>query len=311
MAKDENKELIAKLTASQLPAKPAGERDEPIERRESSESPAVRETPVPRETEPREPVKPKELSYLVEFDGKKYTAEELRALKTTAEKYPHLQERYNAALEENKAVGKRPEPPAAPKPITNLEIAQKFDPIAFAMLPELVKENLVESDMAELYPRTLGTMIGQLRWIAEMLTDARTAISILIPHVSEIVTRERGELVADRFTGLLDKLQGSAKEYEILKDEKVRLGFVEYLRELDPEGKRAFGEKGEEFLKRQWFAYNHEAILEAGTAGKGEPVHTDKRLVAGDGSSGRPPAAPRGEKSPMDKMIDSRLGAAH
>lgn len=310
--------LLDSLANTQLPSLLPSEPAEPVEPREvvieergkspeevvesrEARLPAVeKETPAPAKGEEK----------LYEVRGIKYTAKELEQaglledLAVTHAKHQHLQERYNELL---KTAGEKPAPAEPPRQVlTNAAIAKTYDPFAAETIKELVATNLIETDLPEAYPRSVQTMIGQLRFAFDLIFDMREQLSALVKESSAGREKVQGQIVQNAFNQQLDALVAKdQKLYGGLKDPKVRASFGSFL--VDEVGAtvgQATGEKAQGFLAKQWVAFNADTVIDAAKNGvQAKKTQADKRFVVGEGAGSRPGLPDTGELSVLDKMI--------
>lgn len=327
---DDSKDLLASLTSSRLPAVPdsgTAEPQEPTERTDletrgrspdevvqtREERQAVTETPAEdvEITVPAGKKPAKEKTY--EVNGKKYTAAELQALEQTAEQFKAAQKQ-NFKLSQELEELKKATPPATTQPaqppapqITDERIAQVYDQFAEERLKELVAKNLVENDMAEAWPRTFKTMIGQLRFAYDLVFEHQEKIEKLVNYLSATEKERSNQIVQGKFDKHLDNLVASdARLYAGLKDNKVRDAFAKYLiEELGATLEQVTGEKAQDFLAKQWVAFNAPAIIEAAKQEtKDKKTRQDKRFVIGENGGVRPASVDPGEQSLLDRLAD-------
>jgi len=316
---DNDRDLLASLTNSQLPAVPSPEPQEPAEptevsRDEGERGKAPEAVVVSRETrlpadkeEPTQPAKPEEKRY--EVRGVKYTAKELEAaglledLAVTHSKYQHLQEKH--LQEKEKAGVTKPEEPAVPV-ITNSLIAKAYDQAATAIVNNLVQENLMEADLPEAYPRAIQTMIGQMRYAFDLIFDMKSKLEPMLEEVGAAKEKVQGQVVQNAFNQQLDALvQKDAKLYAGLKDAKIRSAFTKYLvEELNATIGQTTGEKAPAFLAKQWVAFNSDSVIDAAKTGTQEKQKAaNRRFVVGEGMGSRTGVVDQGEQSHLDRMI--------
>lgn len=342
---DESKDLLASLTGNRLPALP--EREEPreptepsgteqeargrspeevVQPRETVETESQEETALPASPK-KQPKKTDVKKYPIRDPITKqvveYTAAELEAkgllenLATTHSQHGHLQEKYNQLLEKVASVPAQAEPqqrePEPPQEISNLMIAQTYDPVAQAITNDLLNNKLAEDDFAELYPRVFKTVAGQLRYIADehfqlkaMVHKAVERLEGTITYLNANKSKSEGQIVESAYNKHLDGLVAKdGKLYAGLRDTKVRDGFTKFLvDEVHASSDQCTGEKAPEFLSKQWIAYNAPTILDAAKNGTADRAkRADKRFVTGEGSGTRP-GVQDAEMPMLDRMID-------
>jgi len=317
---DNDKDLLASLTNTQLPAVPSPEPSEPAEPKEVSrgeEAPGKtpdevvsRETRLPadREEPAQPPAKPAEKRYLVR--GIEYTAKELEEaglledLAVTHSKYQHLQEKHLQDKERAQAQP-REEAPQVPQ-ITNGMIAKAYDQAATAIVSDLVQGNLLESDLPEAYPRAVQTLVGQLRYAFDVIFSNQEKLEQLIAETSGTKEKVQAQVIANAYNQQLDALaKKDAKLYAGLKDQKIRDAFTKYLvEELGATIGQTTGEKAPAFLAKQWVAFNSDSVIEAAKSSTTEKkAAANRRLVVGEGTGSRTGVGETGEPSVLDRMI--------
>jgi hypothetical protein len=154
-----SKDLLTVLTESRhLPAF----RDDVAEPREPNEPSEI----TTRGRSPDEVVQPREQfrepaerePEIETVDGKRYGATEVKKIVDAVQ----------AAM---------PQQPQPPVQITNSKIAQVYDPYAGEVLADLIAKGLVDSDLYEAWPRTVQTMVGQLRFAFDVIFEMREELA--------------------------------------------------------------------------------------------------------------------------------------
>jgi len=318
---DNDKALLESLTNTSLPALPSTPEPEPTEPskevstegergREPDDVVVSRETRLPatEEEKAQPPAKPEEKRY--EVRGIKYTAKELEAaglledLAITHSKYEHLQKKH--LQEKEKAEVAKPKEPAVPV-ITNSMIAKAYDAAATAIMNDLVQSNLMEGDLGEAYPRAMTTLIGQLRYFADLIFSNQEKLDAIIAEVSSAKEKVQSQVTANTYNQHLDALvQKDAKLYAGLKDPKIRTAFTKFL--VDDVGAtigQATGDKAPTFLAKQWVAFNADTVIEAAKNGAAEKTKSaNRRFVVGEGTGSRTAGAET-EQTHLERMISN------
>lgn len=345
MADESSKDLLASLSNTRLPTLPT-EQPEPREPSEPAESTEVetrgkspeevvqpRETPteIPTE-EPSEtqlPAAPKKVTKkgepkTYEIEGKAYTKEQLEEaglldrVIQTARQFVPLQKKYVEVLEQQKAqppAKPAEEKPAEPPAVTNLAIAKAYDEVAPAILSDLLANNLFDEDFSEAYPRTVKTVIGQMRYafdkIFEMEAIQKKMIERLeatISYLNDTKAKTEGNLVHTEYNKQLDGLVAKdAKLYAGLKDPTIRANFTKFLvEEVQANVGQTTGEKAPVFLAKQWVAFNATHIMDAAQTAQAEKQRRqDKRFVTGETGGSRTGIPDNGEKPLLDRLADN------
>jgi predicted ribosome quality control (RQC) complex YloA/Tae2 family protein len=78
---------------------------------------------------------------------------------------------------------------AAPPVITNEAIAKIYDPPALQIIDDLVSKNLMEEDLSEVYPRTLKTMVGQMRFAFDKIFENEFKQNQEIQRLNTVIQR--------------------------------------------------------------------------------------------------------------------------
>lgn len=332
---EDQKNLLASLTETRLPALP--ESREPAEPRDPSESTGLEvrgrtpeevlgertertetpaEQPAEEVTVPAKKGKAKAEAKTYEIDGKRYTAAELEAagllesVLQQARQFKPLQKKYFELDQQVKAAPPAAQPQAPqPAPLTNDRIAQVYDPFAEQALPELVKAKLLDEDLVEAWPRSVKTLIGQLRFAFDVLFELKADHEQVVKYLHSTKKEREDQITATRYNNHLDSLVAlDPKLYGGLKDRKVRDTFTKYLvEEVNANLEQTTGEKAPAFLAKQWVAFKSDVILDAAkTETADKKKRQDKRFVSGELGGVRPGAMDNGADKPMlDRMIDN------
>lgn len=306
-------DLLSDLTADALP--PASGETPPTP---EPAAPAPKEPTSPAEPGKKEPAPtpPKPPRYKI--GDREYSVEDLVQsgrlddLLITYGKHQSLTQKHEEVRQQlddlqRKALdaAKPPERAEEPRPALRPEQVQA----AYApVLAEEIKQGWLEPDVAELYPKTTATV----RYHIDRLNGMVQAIEGLAQRFYAVENKVLGVSPEDVFGRLdkdLDALAGDAerKEFGVLKEKAVRDGFVEFIKALDPRVKQI---QDPEFLRRQFYAYNNDAIQEAMRQAAASSEQDPKRRAqaAGEGRpGGRPPAPAPVEKTHLEELTEEFL----
>ncbi|MEO0080303.1 MAG: hypothetical protein ABIK44_06475 [candidate division WOR-3 bacterium] len=285
-------------------------RQEAVESEAESESEIEPEVEAEAETEKEpkaeepEPEKKPEKKY--RYQGKEYTLAELEAaglldkVLVSAEQMPHFQRLYEEKMKELAELSARlpkEEPTAQPIGPTPQMIEATYRPV----VSKAVEDGWIESDLAEAFPRFVSAALYHL----QRLDETRQWLNYLLVKEAErekVVSRER---VVEKLDALCDSISAKGDVYAALSDKEIRRGFYDYLAELDA----PVSNLSEEFIKRQWIAYNHDALVEAAiqkAAAKTRVEEMSRKRAAGDGVSA-PGHAKQTPKSIDEQLLESFL----
>jgi hypothetical protein len=261
--------------------------------RDAVPAPAAEPPPID-ETEPPAP--------RYKYRGQEYTREQLEqllpAILTTAEQFPHLQEKYQGALEQQLQL--QQQPPALAQPEIRMRYAGEVH--------RAVKDGYIESDFAELYP----DFAAQAMMHRDLLYNMHRTVQALQQEVGGYTGRQRAEEGRSKLDTALDGLathglNGLGQEvFAPLQQPAEREGFFQFLLQLNP----TVDKLTPEFLGRQWIAYKGDALLTAANAAaaaqqaqRGQAI----RQAQGGGRSARPAAPPVQPKSHLDSLMEDVL----
>lgn len=241
----------------------------------------------------------------------------LKELTTDFGKRASLERNYLEVLEENKALKTQPKhEPEQPKAIGNDDIARQFDPIAKAIIDDLVAKKLIGQEFAEMYPRELQTVVGQVRYAFEWLFNLQAKVAEMDAIVTRDYQANQNERKLAVINGKLDALVAQGDLYKPLAKPEIRAEFHQYVGELNPETAPLLGEQGEEILADLYFGFARK-MIKAGkfTAGNGKQPKPEPRPHAkGEGAGARTagarveevdPDSPEGRKKARDDALDA------
>ena len=244
-----------------------------------------------------------------EYDGRQYTVNQLIELGVledvlqTARQFPTIQKKYLTLLEREKGVtepgapGTQTVAPQQAAPPTGEAIHNAYAP----EVQRMVQAGYVEPEAYEAFP----LLTTSLMYHRDLLYDMHRAMQVLVQQ--EVSRRSTGEVAQFRnyLDGLCMKVSGQGDHFKLLGDDATKKGFYEYLATLDILANKV----DEPFIRRQWAAYNAEAMLEAATtAVSGERTAADdrKRKAKGEGGAPRGPVPPKATGSDAE-LLDSFL----
>ena len=270
-------ELDEGTSASEEEVKVEGEAEEPIVKPEKEQKEV--------EVKPEEEAKKEE---------KQPTEAEL--LKVYKEQLTHFQKLYEEEkkdkelkLQEAQKAKVPAEEPARTAP-TQEQIRAHY-------IPE-VKKTIDNGYMSEEFANSYPDEAVQLLYHRDIIYN-------LVKRVGEVVTllnQQHGTSQASGMDNTINSLFDTASKkdefYAPLAEPEVRTKFKEYLLELNP----FVDQINEEFITRQWLAYNKEVILEAAKiAAKGGKAPDTRSDARGEGSGNRPG---KSQKSPEVRPWD-------
>lgn len=291
---------LADLIGDALPtASEPSEPSEPTAPAKSAEPAAT--TP----TEPSAPASPEPPASKFKYQGREYTADELlkspdllTAIITSAEQFPHLQKKYLETLEQRQPQPPQPQTPAQAQPSPaqfRAALRTRYDP----EVQELVKNDLIEADAAELYPN----LIAQGLYLRDQILGVAQQLGIVSDQVNGFTGKASAKDTMTKVHADLDLLATEGSIYEGLKDAEKRGKFLDYIaNELNPTVDRVTPD----FLRRMWLAHNGEALVtvarQAGEAQR-KADQAIRARAAGDGRGARPMASVPQPVSHLDSLI--------
>lgn len=329
MADEKKNALVEALGSPRLPAKktptPVGK--EPVERQPAREpAPRGRRAqalgPSGRRASEKELVPAKSpttpVTEFYKVNGVEYTKEQLLEsgmlpnLVTTYEQHGHLQKLHLENLRELEEAKKNPVPAtrqATPEQVW-VAVKQQFAPLVKQAIDRDSESGEIEADVVELYPETINTLYTRILYQEARIEDLRDAVWQLQQATKNVTQREVRAQIEGKIGKELDVLAKTHAAYGLLDDQDTRGGFVDYLfSELNPSEEQVTGARAQEFLAKQWFAYNAEALQ---AANEGPPT----KKVSNANASGESPAARPGnyegeEESHLDQLVGARLPVHH
>lgn len=245
----------------------------------------------------------------------------LKQLTTDYGKRGSIEKKYLETLEELKTLKTHPAAtePEQPKAIGNDDIARQYDPVAKAIIDDLMAKKLIGQEFVEMFPRELQTMVGQLRYSFEWLHNLQAKVAEL-DHVMGFAVRSREqEQKLGIINGKLDALVAQGDLFKPLANPQTREEFHQYVGKLNPETAPLLGEQGEEILADLFIGFMR-AQIKAGkfTAANGKPKHEAKPHVKGEGAGARAgagarvpeidPDTPEGRERARQNALDQMAG---
>ena len=239
-----------------------------------------------------------------EYRGKQYTLDQMVELGIlddvvqTARQFPTIQTKYQSLLEEKttpQAAAPGEPAPAAP---TGDQILQAYTPV----MQDMAANGYIEPEAYEVFPK----LVSALMFHRDLLYDVRNTVVSMMQNENARSEVSQRESALNHVGGLCDKVSGEGEHFTILKDDKVRRGFYEYLGTLNVPIKQV----DENFIRKQWVAYNADPMLEAvRLAASGQRVADVKtrRDAKGEGGGVRPASAKPAPKGTDAELIDSFL----
>ena len=262
--------------------------------------PTVATEPTPEETtgaeaaEAAPTAEPTEASYTIR--GKAYKASELlarpdllKAIVTTAEQFPHLQQKYQKFLEaqaERQAQPPAQQPQARPQApgLSPVQVRAAYEPI----MNQLVQAGAIEQDLAEAYPGFVAQALHISHTTTQRLAQAEQLLEVMADRlVSGDQQSEKSQVVGtmDRFSANLAAKEGEA--YKALADPQERDSFYQFLAEqVNP----PVSALNEDFMARMYVAYKRDewaTAIKAAQAQNAKKQAVTLRNAAGEGTGTR------------------------
>jgi hypothetical protein len=241
-----------------------------------------------------------------EYRGRQYSVDQLVELGVledvlqTARQFPTIQTKYQQLLEQRREGQPTQQPQQQPQQpgFTPEQVAATYVPIA----EKVAEAGYIEREAVEAFPRLCSALMQH----RDLLYDVRQAVALIMQHGIQNEEVSQKAMFRNYMDTTCDRISGEGDHYAPIKDPQVRQGFYEYLATLSIPAK----EVNEDFLKRQWIAYNSEAVLEAARSSAGDRKAQDvksRRNAAGEGGGPRPAPKPKTEKTVDTDMLDSFL----
>src|SRR5262249_38305549 len=103
---------------------------------------------------------------------------------------------------------------AKPKGPTFLDIARQYDPVAETIIEDMKANGLLDAEFIELNPRTIKTMVGQMRFMAEWLSNLQGVVGGLKATVDQDLGARQHRSDFDLVNARLDAIANSDKMFE-------------------------------------------------------------------------------------------------
>jgi hypothetical protein len=245
----------------------------------------------------------------IKYRGREYTLAELaakpevvEAMAQSAEQLPHLQQKYLDALERQRNAPSAHQPAQAaqgqPGAISPQRILQEFLPEAQAM----EAAGFFDPGFVETQP----LLAAQLTGYRKVLENVAAGVAQYQSDRAQGQQFQQVSQIAQSLDRGLDSLPAIGPQFEAIKNPEVRAAFRDYLiNVVNPESSKITGEKGQEFLARQFFAFQYEAINNANQQ-QAAAVQNSRNIArsraAGEAGSARPAAV---AEDPWLKELDS------
>lgn len=184
----------------------------------------------------------------------------------------------------------QPEPQQAQQQLTPEIIRQQMKPV----VDQYVQAGWISEDMAALYPQEATAMA----WMYSTISQLQQSNNQALQYIQSTQQRDVGNQAATTLDSAITEVSGRGDVFDALKDDGVRQGFRDYIIELNP----LMSQLTPDFLARQYYAYNHQLILDTA---KAAAAPTQKKSAAAlakqEGSSARqaPTSAPQEEWADM------------
>lgn len=270
-------------------AEPTETQPEPLEASaEAPTLPPVEAPPAPPQT--------------YEIDGQRYTLEELRALRTTAQQLPALQQKLLQERQEREAAARATAPPQVTPQAMRAAIRANFD----TGVKEAVTQGFIEEDFATLYPDLAANMI--------MYRDVITMMSKTVQGMREEINEYRGNSEKQgRYNQVVSELENNLVAmstthpfYQGLQSPADRIAFSQYLWKMDLKIDQV---RDPQVLSDMYVAYKRRSVLAPADKAKADATvkaaaAAARRNAKGDVGSSRPAAAPT-------EQVDPSLAALH
>lgn len=238
-----------------------------------------------------------------EYKGKQYTLEQMVELGIlddvvqTARQFPTIQTKYQSLLEE-KIVTPAPGDAAAQQPQgpTGDQILQAYTPV----MQDMANNGYIEPEAYEVFPK----LVSALMFHRDLLYDVRNTVMAMVQNASATQETSQRGAALNYVNGICDKVAGEEEHFALLRDTEARKGFYEYLGTLN----YPIDKIDDEFVRKQWLAYNSGPMLEAVRLAAGGQKATDSKIrrnAKGEGSGVRPAPAKVEPKTADAELIAS------
>jgi hypothetical protein len=288
-------ELISDQLGPAADAPPEGGAEQPTQETEAQPTEEVQ----PPDASAEAPTPPEQATF--EFNGRRYTKDELQAALQTREQFPHLQQKYLELkrAEEARLASQSQQPPAqAPRDPARLRanLRASFDP----EVKQAVADGLLEADFAELYPDLSAALM--------LHRDSLTAVANVVNTMNAKIQAYEQQMVGERITSDVKNnmvaLSGQHPALAPLSDPTVRDQFWGYLVQLDPK----IGQlQDPEYMIGAWVAYRRNEFLSAPAAApvvEAARVEQRRRAKADALPGSRPASGPVEPMTALDEMAE-------
>lgn len=246
------------------------------------------------------------------LDGKEYSQQELAAAIQTARQFPHLQGVHTETKRQleaiQAAIAQRQQQPQAQQP----QQAQRVGGVSVDQLKAMyapaikqaVSAGMIEADAAEAFP----ALTANLLYAYDQLADAREAMGHLINRFNSMERGSTEHAVVSEIRTSIASLAGAGEHFATLASPEEQARFFEYLVQINPQVGQL---RDQNFLAKQWFAYNSDPIAQQLAALKQQQQQAQqassraqtRSLARGDGAGTRPGAAMPQDPDPLADMI--------
>jgi len=261
------------------------------------------EAEEPAETaEPGTPADDGLTDYVVRYGGQEFQvrvtpeqAKILEAQNTTALQFPHLQRKYQEAVQQPRQV---------PQPVAG-EPAQQFQPDAFVarMKPEMdaaVKRGAISEDFAELYPVEAASLV----WAGHLADQLVSAVGTMGQHYAETTHEaEVREFTAEVYGQMQSLADSSPDVFGDLATPQNKESFLNFMIETNLEVDSLRGERARDTLSRMYAAWMGPKLTAAAEAAA-KRVRAEEAEARRNARGGGGGAAPRSK--PEDNLKDIR-----
>lgn len=243
-------------------------------------------TPAPP-TAPQVPTIPYRGRQITAAEFAQLPVEEIQAIVTSAEQFPHIQKKYTGLLEEVR----RPNAPVAQPPAQpEVPVFPSAQEIRMGMAPELervVAEGRMEPEFAAIYPQLASEMLA-LNQIVHSLLYWRNSF---VDTSTRMIEEQGYAQVRTHVERTIDAV-GAQPGYEQLKDPATKQAFLRFLiTDVNPTGNQVTPQ----YLSKLWFAFKSDEFGKLGTAAAQTAEEVKKRAArraGGESGGSRPATAP-------------------
>lgn len=246
------------------------------------------------------------------FAGKEYTPEEIvkeyadpekiMDLLTAREQYKHLNKKHAEMMEDYKqsklkedvveavkqAIPRQtPDVPANPQEIVS-QARQSLQPI----VQSWVKNGIIDQETAEAVPDIVSMIAYQQleynRKVAEIDKIYREQLLPVLDYANNVRQVGHQQSVVSALDNTINRVTSRGGVFGGLGDENTKAQFVQYLAELNPEVDILFSEKADDFIAKQFIAFNGDQLLSMYSQPAGDARVRNVGRASGEGTSPRP-----------------------